>query len=139
MGLFTGKERSQIDTLHILLADAEKELEEKEQAAEQNVTALSNQLGEARKAAKHQQDAGAMAIGRLVQEHNLEIERLKGQIQALQADRVTLNFMRQFGPWHSGGSGEIDGKGYRLMEARTDNPAANFRFPVHPTEGKENI
>ena len=139
MGLFTGKEKSQIDTLHVLLADAEAELKEKEQAAEQNAAALTNQLGEAHKAAKHQQDEDALAMGMLVRKHALEVEGLKGQVEALQADRITLNFMRQFGPWHSGGSGEIDGKGYRLMEARTDNPAANFRFPIHPTEGKENI
>src|SRR3990167_7252409 len=32
--------------------------------------------------------------------------------------------------WHSGGSVEIEGVVYRLMEARTDNPLANFRVPV---------
>ena len=60
MGLFTGKEKQQIETLRAQLADAEAELEEKEQAAEQNAAALANQLGEVRKAAKAQQDAAAI-------------------------------------------------------------------------------
>ena len=76
MGLFTGKEKQQIETLHALLADAEAELEEKEQAAEQNATVLANQLGEARKAAKAQQDAVAIERASLEQAHAATLEAL---------------------------------------------------------------
>lgn len=133
MGLFTKTEQTRIAELE---AAVEAERNARIAAAAEHASALSQSRQAAAKDAK---ELGEV-ISRLEQERKdlqralsnreLRIAQLEGTVAANDTDaskwrRLALGFT-----WHSAGSVELDGKAYRLMEARTDNPMANFRLPI---------
>ena len=135
MGLFTKREKTQIATLEQLAADTisahATELQETHVSHRKEVEQLRLQIVQLlRSVEEDEKDKAAAALG-----HQLEAAHLQGQIEALKDKGRKYDGMVQGHTWHSGGSVEVEGKKYRLMEARTDNPLANFRLPV--PEGQE--
>lgn len=132
--MFAKKEKARI-------AELEADLNEEESRNRDRQKAFIAELKDQHAAAKAQQDADALSLGRLMQDyeariaelgrtHGLFVAHLEGVIEALKDkgakyDQIVLPWQ-----WHSGGAVEIEGKSYRLMEARIDNPLANFRLPV---------
>ena len=142
MALFAKDRRKQVAELEaaVALEQAQREAVEETQRhqkrlQEDAVVAIKNlhatevmnlKLGLAESNRKAEEDAAGYAR---------MIAHLEGQVEELRVHAQKYLALTHGWVWHSGGSVEVEGKIFRLMEARTDVPLANFRLPV--PEGME--
>ena len=137
MALFAKDRRKQVADLEAKVTDSDaaltallegqnrqKRLQEDAVVAIKNLHAtevMNLKLGLAESNRKTEEDAAGYA--RMIAHLEGQVEELK--VKGKKYDSIIQGFI-----WHSAGSVELDGRMFRLMEARTDVPLANFRLPI---------